>query len=879
MRYLRKIKSINGFRCFAPFSWSEENCELFDRYNLIYGWNGAGKSTLGAFLHMLERHKLSNGITFDITCETEDGKKVRYSVEQHENMKLLIRVFHDRYIEDNIQSHDGIKHIYIIGKEQGEKVKKLEALKAEIAEHVAEHTKQIALASKKKQDYEHYCTKQASMIKKEAGLSANYNRNAFEQDCLRKVATVSDERYAQAKIALGAEYHPEIRLNAPRMVSEESVNTLLSLLEETPTNIAIAELQSNAALAQWVQDGLEFHSKSEVRCKFCGSLIKQERLEELASHFNQSYRKLIDRLAQMERYFGDIQDNNSRYIDLLPAVDSLYPEFRKEYEALLELFSREVVKYGKQCKQIISIIQSKKMDVVNSEYIEDIKQSLPFSDELRKVYADLLQLIQSHNLRSADNESYIKKARETIRCYWVYQLKKEWEKYYSDRANSEKTCAEIKKSIENKQGEEEQLSKQIRNSQIPAEQINRDIAFLMGRQEVVFEDCENGYRITRNGEVAQHLSKGEENAIALIYFFNTLQDETIDQKNTIVVLDDPISSFDSNFYFNAISYIKSKVEDVGQVFILTHKFSLLQDYKNMFHDSMFKMYQIDRKGEKPVIHKLDSQLHNFYDEYGYLFKRVYDFVKNPPRDKSEYLIYPNIARRVLESFLMFKVPKTSGSIIDKALRLASDRNSPAIHSIMRLLNDKSHLRVIPGKEISDAADELNAMPEILKNLLIFIRENDSCHFDTLVREFDSTYTGEESFDRDILKKDEKPIRGIKLFDMAVCAGDGFDPGNDKYAFEEYMTNNTEADYALRISGNSMEPKIPDGSIVLVKATQELQSKDVGIFIVDGEAMCKRYIDTGEKIILVPDNRNFERKDISDENVLLIQGKVVDIDLV
>lgn len=58
-----------------------------------------------------------------------------------------------------------------------------------------------------------------------------------------------------------------------------------------------------------------------------------------------------------------------------------------------------------------------------------------------------------------------------------------------------------------------------------------------------------------------------------------------------------------------------------------------------------------------------------------------------------------------------------------------------------------------------------------------------------------------------------------------------------------------------------------------------QSKDVGIFIVDGEAMCKRYIDTGEKIILVPDNRNFERKYISDENVLLIQGKVVDIDLV
>lgn len=119
----------------------------------------------------------------------------------------------------------------------------------------------------------------------------------------------------------------------------------------------------------------------------------------------------------------------------------------------------------------------------------------------------------------------------------------------------------------------------MRNSQIPADEINRDIAFIMGRDELNFVNRESGYRITRNGKTAKNLSKGEENAIALIYFFNTMQDMNANPSNTIVVLDDPISSFDSNFYYNAISYIREKTLQVGQTFIFTHKFSLLKIFQ------------------------------------------------------------------------------------------------------------------------------------------------------------------------------------------------------------------------------------------------------------------------------------------------------------
>lgn len=50
----------------------------------------------------------------------------------------------------------------------------------------------------------------------------------------------------------------------------------------------------------------------------------------------------------------------------------------------------------------------------------------------------------------------------------------------------------------------------------------------------------------------------------------------------------------------------------------------------------------------------------------------------------------------------------------------------------------------------------------------------------------------------------------------------------------------DADYAVRVSGDSMEPYIQDGEMVFVKEAQELYDGDVGIFCVDGAMYCKQY---------------------------------------
>lgn len=119
---------------------------------------------------------------------------------------------------------------------------------------------------------------------------------------------------------------------------------------------------------------------------------------------------------------------------------------------------------------------------------------------------------------------------------------------------------------------------------------------------------------------------------------------------------------------------------------------------------------------------------------------------------------------------------------------------------------------------------------------------------------------------------------IPLYDMAACAGEGLYIGED-VSYSEIETAIQEADYAVKISGDSMEPTILDGSTVFVKRVEELHSGDIGIFNVNGCTMCKRYIKRGRGEKLVPDNKSGKYEEIkrNSEISCIIQGLVLNFE--
>lgn len=116
---------------------------------------------------------------------------------------------------------------------------------------------------------------------------------------------------------------------------------------------------------------------------------------------------------------------------------------------------------------------------------------------------------------------------------------------------------------------------------------------------------------------------------------------------------------------------------------------------------------------------------------------------------------------------------------------------------------------------------------------------------------------------------------IPLFDLPACAGDGFYLDQNNVPSEMIEVDKQDADYAVKISGKSMEPTIKDGSVVMVKQVDVLSNGDIGIFIINGEVMCKRYIIDESGIILKPDNQSCNYSNIAvSETDWVVQGKVI-----
>ena len=115
-------------------------------------------------------------------------------------------------------------------------------------------------------------------------------------------------------------------------------------------------------------------------------------------------------------------------------------------------------------------------------------------------------------------------------------------------------------------------------------------------------------------------------------------------------------------------------------------------------------------------------------------------------------------------------------------------------------------------------------------------------------------------------------RTITLYDMPVSAGDGIDLC-DEYATELRIPDTAktqEADYALRISGNSMEPKFHGGDILLVQNCDSVEVGELGIFILDGAGYFKKF--DGDRLLSL--NPVYAPIPLSDFSEIHCAGRVI-----
>lgn len=118
-------------------------------------------------------------------------------------------------------------------------------------------------------------------------------------------------------------------------------------------------------------------------------------------------------------------------------------------------------------------------------------------------------------------------------------------------------------------------------------------------------------------------------------------------------------------------------------------------------------------------------------------------------------------------------------------------------------------------------------------------------------------------------------RRLKLFDLPVSAGTGEFLDSDSYELIEVGQEvPVEADYGVRISGNSMEPQFINGQIVWIHKQDILNDSEIGIFGYENQAYCKKLSLTTAGAKLVSLNTDYKPIMVLKDSELYVFGKVV-----
>ena len=218
------------------------------------------------------------------------------------------------------------------------------------------------------------------------------------------------------------------------------------------------------------------------------------------------------------------------------------------------------------------------------------------------------------------------------------------------------------------------------------------------------EENKAEFKIYRNGIEADNLSEGECSLVGFCYFMAKLQNA---DKKSVVWIDDPISSLDSNHIFFIFSLIDSELFEnkdlkFKQLFISTHNLDFLKYLKKLKSVSSKKanLYIIEKNENGSQIKYMPKFLKNYTTEFNYLFEQIYNH-KNIDETKDEdtktTLVYNfgNNLRKFLEIYLFFKYPteKSFGAeVIEQFFKSDSDKTIQIL--INRYANEFSHLREI-----------------------------------------------------------------------------------------------------------------------------------------------------------------------------------------
>lgn len=135
-----------------------------------------------------------------------------------------------------------------------------------------------------------------------------------------------------------------------------------------------------------------------------------------------------------------------------------------------------------------------------------------------------------------------------------------------------------------------------------------------------------------------------------------------------------------------------------------------------------------------------------------------------------------------------------------------------------------------------------------------------------------------------IDENDAPVKGVRIPVLgSVAAGIPIEAIQDIVDYEEIDADMAAAGeyFGLRIKGSSMEPRIREGDVVIVRRQEEAETGDTVVVLVNGDsATVKRIKIEPNGIALIPNNPAYDTRFYSAAEVELLPvriiGKVVEL---
>ncbi len=642
----------------ATFDENGASFENLNSINFIYGANGSGKTTTSSFLKNLAENRDENG----------DKNKFANSEIKWYGENLKIEVYNKQFKEEQFRNSQ-VKGIFTLGKKTNENLENIEGKRESINKENEKKKKNEESLKKlkkereeKEKDFTDSCWEKLYKKNEEdfkETLEGFKHREKFKEKILEEFKNNEhNESEGEELEKLKENIRIVFSKNQTKLVPLECNLTDFDSVENHSIweqkivgsgDVAIADLIKKLSNEDWVAQGREYLSKDNNACPFCQQkTITEEFKKQLESYFDTSYQESTDTIKKMKENY------TNKTARALEQLDKIVETEQKNQQTKLntESFKRIIETLRSKINGNWQKMHDKNKEMSRSFKLESTKNEIK---EIRDLIDTANQQIANHNEMIKDIQNWKKICKEQTWKFLVNEFKSDIQEY------NKKHCG-LEKGIKEFENEIRELEKTMVSIKPIVNEIN---ALLKGYGFTNFSlactEDEKSYRIQReDGQlVGETLSEGEVIFITFLYYYHltkgSLKESDI-SKNKVLVIDDPISSLDSNILFIVSVLVKDLMKEttkektnIKQVIILTHNTyfykEITLEYDLKHYQGKYSFWIIKKDNNVSKIEKFkENPIKNSYE-------LLWQEVRRAKKDNNiSWVSLQNVMRRIIEYY-------------------------------------------------------------------------------------------------------------------------------------------------------------------------------------------------------------------------------------